>query len=62
MSAEWTIEPIERYLAKLWEVSGSDLLITAFSPPLMRIDGQLIPIPGEPELDQDYVEQLVLAS
>ena len=39
---------------------GSDLLITAFSPPLMRIDGQLIPIPGEPELDQDHVEQLVL--
>ena len=40
--------PIERYLAALWERGGSDLLITAFSPPLMRIDGQLIPIPGEP--------------
>ena len=55
-----SIAPIERYLATLWERGGSDLLITAFSPPLMRIDGQLIPIPGEPELDQDHVEHLVL--
>ena len=55
-----TIAPIERYLAALWERGGSDLLITAFSPPLMRIDGQLIPIPDEPELDQDHVEHLVL--
>ena len=37
--------------SRLWERGASDLLITAFSPPLMRIDGQLIPIPGEPELD-----------
>ena len=40
------LAPIERYLAALWERGGSDLLITAYSPPLMRIDGQLIPIPG----------------
>jgi twitching motility protein PilT len=55
-----TIAPIERYLATVWEAGGSDLLITAFSPALMRVDGQLIPIPGEPELDQVFVEQLVL--
>ncbi len=55
-----TIEPIERFLATLWEVGGSDLLLTPFSPPLMRVDGQLIPIPGEPELDQDHVEHLIL--
>ena len=46
--------------ATLWEAGGSDLLLTAFSPPLMRVDGQLIPIPGEPELDQDQVENLIL--
>ncbi len=56
-----TIAPLERYLEILWERGGSDLLITAFSPPLMRIDGQLIPIPGEPELDQDSVEHLILS-
>jgi twitching motility protein PilT len=54
------IGPIESYLATVWEHGGSDLLFTAFSPPLMRVDGQLIPIPGEPELDQAFVEQLVL--
>jgi len=54
------IVPIERYLAALWERGGSDLLITAYSPPLMRIEGQLIPIPDEPALDQDAVMMLVL--
>ena len=53
-------KPIERYLAVLWERGGSDLLITAYSPPLMRIDGELIPIPDEPVLDQDDVEGIVL--
>ena len=52
--------PIERYLDALWERGGSDLLITAFSPPLMRVEGQLIPIPGEALLDQDSVMMLVL--
>ena len=56
-----TLAPIERYLAALWERGGSDLLITAFSPPLMRVDGQLSPMPGEPALDQDDVMQMVLA-
>jgi twitching motility protein PilT len=44
----------------MWERGGSDLLITAFSPPLIRIDGQLIPIPDEPVLDEEDVEHLVL--
>ncbi len=55
-----TLAPIERYLAALWARGGSDLLITTFSPPLMRVDGQLIPIPGEPTLGPDDVTGLVL--
>jgi twitching motility protein PilT len=55
-----TLAPIEHYLAALWERGGSDLLITANSPPLMRLDGQLVPIPGEPSLDRESVEQLVM--
>src|SRR2546425_13219254 len=55
-----SIAPIERYLAALWERGGSDLLITAFSPPRMRVEGRLVPIPGEPSLDQDAVMMLVL--
>jgi twitching motility protein PilT len=53
-------QPIERYLAALWERGGSDLLITAYSAPLMRVDGQLAPIPGEQVLDPDDVEAIVL--
>ena len=52
--------PIHRYLAALWQSGGSDLLITAASPPLIRVDGQLIPIPGEALLTQDDVEHLLL--
>src|SRR5437879_5699616 len=55
-----TLAPIEHYLAALWERGGSDLLITANSPPLMRLDGQLIPIPDEPPLVRESVEQLVM--
>jgi twitching motility protein PilT len=54
------LAPIERYLAAVWERGGSDLLITANTAPLMRVDGQLYPIPGEAALDQDAVLQLVL--
>jgi twitching motility protein PilT len=54
------LAPIEPYLAALWERGGSDLLITADSAPLIRVDGQLFPIPGEAVLDQDRVEQIVL--
>src|SRR3954468_21153774 len=54
------IAPIERYLAAVWERGGSDLLITANSAPLMRVDGRLSPIPTEAALDQDDVMQLVL--
>src|SRR5260370_18959503 len=60
MSSGVTLAPIEHYLAALWERGGSDLLITANSPPLMRADGQLVPIPDEPSLDRESVEQLVL--
>src|SRR5579862_202943 len=55
-----SITPLERYLATLWERGGSDLLITAYSPVLMRVDGQLIPVPGEPILDEADVEAIVL--
>jgi twitching motility protein PilT len=55
-----TLAPIERYLAAVWERGGSDVLITTNSPPLMRVEGQLIPMPGEPALDADDVTRVVL--
>ncbi len=56
-----SLEPVERYLQLLWDRSGTDLLLTAYSKPLVRIDGQLLPIDSDPVLDGDHVEHLVLS-
>ena len=56
-----SLGPIERYLQVLWERNASDLLLTAYSKPLVRIDGQLLPLEDEAELDQDHCEHLVLS-
>jgi twitching motility protein PilT len=56
-----SLGPIERYLQMVWDRNASDLLLTAYSRPLVRIDGQLLPLEGEPELDQDHCEHLVLS-
>jgi twitching motility protein PilT len=55
-----TTGPIDRYLEVLWERGGSDLLLTAYSPPLIRVDGRLAPIEGEPALDKEDIENLLL--
>jgi twitching motility protein PilT len=59
--AHVSLGPIERYLQACWDHGGTDLLLTAYSKPLMRIDGQLLPIEDEAVLDQDHVEHLVLS-
>jgi twitching motility protein PilT len=56
-----TGEPIERWLQVIWDLKGSDLHLTPASPPLVRIDGVLMPIEGEPALSPANTEQLVLA-
>jgi twitching motility protein PilT len=56
-----SLGPIERYLQVLWERNGSDLLLTPYAKPLVRIEGQLMPLEEEPELDQDHCEHLVLS-
>ena len=61
MAAQMNLGPIERYLHVMWERNASDLLLTAHNKPLVRIDGQLMPIEDEPELDRDHVEHLVLS-
>jgi len=43
-------ERMEHMLAHLWERRGTDLLLTAGAPPLVRVDGQLDPVPGEARL------------
>jgi len=56
-----SLAPIERYLQALWDKGGSDLLLTALSRPLVRVDGQLDPLEDEPILDDDHCAHLVLS-
>lgn len=54
------VESIDRYLARLWDCGATDLLITANSKPLLRIDGVLVPIEDEPPLTEEATASLVL--
>ena len=50
------LQPIDRYLATLWEHRGSDLLLVAGAPPMVRIDGDLRPIGGEEPFDAEMLD------
>jgi twitching motility protein PilT len=50
---------IEPYLQEVWERKGTDLLFTATAPPLMRVDGELIPIPDVDPLEPAEVAKIV---
>ena len=52
-------ESIDAFLQELWRLGGSDLLLTAGSPPLGRIDGELCPLPGFESLAPQQVEHAV---
>ncbi len=49
---------IDAYLEKLWEHTGTDMLLTAGSPVLLRINGELTPY-DDKVLDADAVAKLV---
>jgi len=44
--AEPDPNPLDGYLQELWIRRGSDLLLTAGSPPLVRVDGDLVVLEG----------------
>ena len=50
---------IESWLRVAWEAGGTDLLLTAGSPPRMRVDGALRAIAGEPVLDSERIDKVV---
>jgi twitching motility protein PilT len=50
---------IDHALATLVELNGSDLHLKVSSPPLTRVDGQLVPIPGAVPLDPQDTEDAV---
>lgn len=54
---------LDRYIRYAWDAGGSDVLLLADSPPMVRVDGQMTPLPDEPLLDEGairkHLEQLV---
>ncbi len=54
-----TTEPIDRFLTTLWEHRGSDLLLVAGAPPMVRIDGDLRPIGGEEPFEPEMLDRIL---
>jgi twitching motility protein PilT len=52
---------IDHFLRTLWEHKGSDLLLVAGAPPMVRIDGSMRPIGGEEPLSADRAEAMILS-
>ena len=54
------IAAIDRYLEPLWERGATDLHISAGAPPMIRVEGRLIPL-DEPDLGAEDATQLILS-
>jgi twitching motility protein PilT len=52
-------EYVEQALDYLVNKGGSDLHLTAGAPPLVRLHGALVPIPGTPELTADDTQEVL---
>jgi twitching motility protein PilT len=50
---------IDALLATLWHAGGTDLLLSAGLPPMLRVDGSLSPAPGTGALTADDTEALL---
>src|SRR5438093_12026653 len=59
--ARATSAPIDKYLKELWERNGTDLMLTAGAPPLVRIDGMVRPVDGnKQQLSPADTERLIM--
>jgi twitching motility protein PilT len=52
-------ESISPWLQMLWELGGSDLLLTGGSAPRLRVDGRLRPIEGASPMSGQEVDEIV---
>jgi len=50
---------IDHLIRALWKAQGSDILLVADSPPLLRVDGQLAPLDGERVLKGSDTERII---
>jgi twitching motility protein PilT len=55
------IDDIEPWLEELWNAGGTDLLLMAGAPPLIRVEQEVRPVTDGPVLTQERVGELVLA-
>jgi twitching motility protein PilT len=51
---------IDRLLSIMLEKKASDLHVSTTSPPLLRVDGEMVPIPGESEFSAESMQRLLL--
>jgi len=56
------LELVHPLLDQLWAQNGTDLLLTAGTPPRVRVDGRLRPLAGREPLDPGAVEALISAT
>ena len=50
---------VDRLLSDLWQRGGTDLLLTANLPPMLRVDGTLLPVEGAAALSPDDTDALL---
>ncbi len=50
---------IDQLLAALWEVRGTDLILTVGLPPMLRVDGTLRAVPGQSALTAEDTNDLL---
>lgn len=53
------LEPIDALLVETWQADATDLLLVAASPPRVRVDGSLLPLPGHAPLTTPDLETTV---
>ncbi len=51
---------IDRLLLLMLEKKASDLHVSTTSPPLLRLDGEMVPIAGEGELDLEAMQRMLM--
>ena len=59
--AEIATTEIDPFLTELWERKGTDLLFTVGIPPLLRIDGVMLPATGAAVLTNEDTERIVMS-
>jgi twitching motility protein PilT len=54
------VAALDPWLDELWELRGTDLLLTEGAPPLIRVNGEVQPVTGGEPLSAQRAEELVL--